>query len=711
MLSILLLQFALASSNINSTQASTPENIHANNTGDIVELDRVVVQARDLTPEAAAAVARLSAAELASIRPSHPNEVFSRIPGAWVTRGSGQEHLTAIRSPLLTGAGGCGGFLYLENGVPIRPPGFCNINNLFEVNLLQADSVSVLRGPGGIGHASGGLHGVIDVRTRAPDVERLPGQVRFEVGSEDFYRFESSATFDLDRAGALAVDFNGTDSGSFRDDEGYQHGFFTANHQIDFGIRRHSTILTAAQLDQETAGFLFGEDAFRDPARRGDNDNPEAFRRGSAVRLVHRVDWSDQDAAGQWIDNRLTLFARRSRMTFLQHFLPGQPLERNGQISGGVQFDSRRSLGNVQLEWGLDAEVFDGFLFQRQDQPTIGSPFLVATRPVGLHYDYDVFGQRVGGYVAGNWRFGDDWTLRAGLHADWIRYDYNNNLEPGNLTDQGEVCGFGGCLYNRPADRDDTFANLAPELTLTRTFVAASAWLRLARGFRAPQATELYRLQRGQDVADLDSETLDSIELGLRGSNTLNQSRLNWELVGFAQRKRDFIFRDGEGFNVSDGKTEHVGLEFALDYQLSADWIAAARGTWAWHSYRFDRSVGGETIISGNDVDSAPRRLASADLTWQPSTGKLRGWQGQLAVEHTGRYYLNASNSQRYSGHTLWHGFIGYRWDSGWNVDLKLRNLTGRRYAERADFAFGNFRYFPGAGRQAFLLLGYDWGR
>ncbi|MEM7055060.1 MAG: TonB-dependent receptor, partial [Pseudomonadota bacterium] len=623
---------------------------------------------------------------------------FTRIPGAWLTRGSGQEHLTAIRSPLLTGAGGCGGLLYLEEGVPIRPPGFCNINNLFEVNLLQAERVSVLRGPGGIGHASGGLHGVIDVRTRTPDLERLPGQIRVEVGSEDFYRLESGATFDLGRSGALALDFNGTDAGSFRDDEGYQHGFFTAHHQLDLGSRRHSTILTAAQLDQETAGFVFGEDAFRDPDRRDDNDNPEAFRRGSAVRLVHRVEWAEQ---------RLTFFARRSRMTFLQHFLPGQPLERNGQVSGGVQFDSRRSFDRFELEWGLDAELFDGFLFQRQDQPTIGSPFLVATRPTGLHYDYDVFGQRVGGYVAGNWRFGDDWTLRAGLHADWIRYDYENNLEPGNLTDQGETCGFGGCLYNRPAARDDTFTNLAPELTLTRNFDIGSAWLRLARGYRAPQATELYRLQRGQDVADLDSETLDAIELGIRGLNMLNQPPLNWELLGFAQRKRNFIFRDGQGFNVSDGKTEHIGIEFALDYAIRPDLIAAARGTWARHSYRFDRALGGETIVSGNDVDSAPRRLASADLTWRPSD---TAWQAQLAVEHTGRYYLNATNTQRYSGHTLWHGFVGYRWESGWAIDLKLRNLTGRRYAERADFAFGNFRYFPGAGRQLFVSLGFDWG-
>jgi iron complex outermembrane recepter protein len=135
--------------------------------------DRLIVRGRDIAPGTEQATARLTAAELEPIRPTHPSEIFARLPGSWVTRGSGQEHLSAVRSPLLAGAGGCGALLILEEGIPIRPPGFCNVNNLFEVNLHQAAGVSVLRGPGGIGHASGGLHGVIDVRTRSPLAEPL----------------------------------------------------------------------------------------------------------------------------------------------------------------------------------------------------------------------------------------------------------------------------------------------------------------------------------------------------------------------------------------------------------------------------------------------------------------------------------------------------------------------------------------------------------
>lgn len=659
-----------------------------------VILDRIEVRGRDIDVESSQATAELTKEALAAIRPTHPAEVFARLPGSWITRGSGQEHLSAIRSPLLAGAGGCGALLILEDGIPIRPPGFCNVNNLFEVNLNQAATVSVLRGPGGLGHASGGLHGVIDVRTRSP-WDDSGHRIGVEIGSDEYRRLGIETGGDVG-AGRLAVDVSLVDSGSFRRNEGYEHQFVTINHVQPTEWGQWRTTLSAARLDQDTAGFILGERAYRDRQARRENLNPEAFRTGTAVRLNSRAEWLADDGA----ENRLSVFVRRSRMSFLQHFLPGQPLERNGQISTGLQFDQRRPGRNIDIDWGLDAELFNGFLFQRQESPASAPPPVAAIRPVGRHYDYEVDGQRLGGYLAGSLEFADHWELRSGIHTDWIRYDYATDLEPGNRAEDGSVCDFGGCLYNRPADRVDRFFNIAPEVTLSRRLDTGLVWLRLARGFRAPQATELYRLQRGQDVADLDSEVLDAVELGLRG-----RGLVGYELVLFVQRKENFIFRDADGFNVSDGRTRHRGIEFSLDHDITRTLAAAARGSYAIHEYRFNRDLGGETIIRGKDISSAPRRVWSADLTWRPDDH----WLAQLAFESTGAYWLDAANDRRYSGHRLWHGHVEYRTGNGWQTSLRLRNLLDRRYAERADFAFGNFRYFPGAGRSLFVHLAKVW--
>jgi len=54
---------------------------------------------------------------------THSSELLNRSPGAMIQHGSGQESLTALRSPVLTGAGACGAVLLLGDGHPIRPAG------------------------------------------------------------------------------------------------------------------------------------------------------------------------------------------------------------------------------------------------------------------------------------------------------------------------------------------------------------------------------------------------------------------------------------------------------------------------------------------------------------------------------------------------------------------------------------------------------------
>ena len=84
--------------------------------------------------------------EILRVGATHPSELLNRVAGVWVNRGSGQEHLTAIRSAVFTGSGACGEFSYLEDGISIRPQGFCNINNLFELNTEQAAADPELNG-------------------------------------------------------------------------------------------------------------------------------------------------------------------------------------------------------------------------------------------------------------------------------------------------------------------------------------------------------------------------------------------------------------------------------------------------------------------------------------------------------------------------------------------------------------------------------------
>ena len=271
----------------------------------------------------------------------------------------------------------------------------------------------------------------------------------------------------------------------------------------------------------------------------------------------------------------------------------------------------------------------------------------------------------------------------------------------GNTRDDGTECGFGGCLYSRPADRTDSFTNLAPKLSLSyRAGPATNLYANAARGFRAPQATELYRLQSGQQVADLDSERIDSVEAGLR------TSRAGWSLdvAVFAARKRNSIFRDAEGFNVSGARSTHRGVEASMELGFGPAWSLTVDATYARHRYDFDTvAARGETFVSGRDVDTAPRVLGSVELLYRPGSR----FDASLQWATIGDYYLDAENRFRYPGHTIANLRTGIGLGDRLGLTLRINNLTDRAIADRADYAFGNYRYFPGRGREFFAEIRY----
>ena len=107
-------------------------------------LETVIVSASRVPEDGAAlplAWSAVDAQALALTGHVHINEVMQRVPGAWIARGNGQESLTALRSPVLTGAGSCAAFFVGGDGISLRAPGFCNVNQLFDANTEQAGKI------------------------------------------------------------------------------------------------------------------------------------------------------------------------------------------------------------------------------------------------------------------------------------------------------------------------------------------------------------------------------------------------------------------------------------------------------------------------------------------------------------------------------------------------------------------------------------------
>lgn len=661
----------------------------------IAEIDEIVVTSQrreQAILRHARNIAQVDGQSLQWVRAQHIHEVMNRVAGAWVVRGSGQEHQTAIRSPVLGGGGACGGFLPLEDGIPVRPAGFCNINQFTELYSEEARAIEVIRGPGNALYGSNALHGTLNVLMPMPGRRNAP-HMSVEAGANRFFRGSMLLPAAPDAPWLVAATY--AHDGGFRDDSGYDQGKLHVKRAWNGAQDDFILGFTATGLDQQSAGFIEGKDTYKDPSVNRTNPDPDAFRDASSQRLYGI--WSRPAGPG---DIDIRPYLRHSGMTFLHHERPGRPEEENGHYSAGAMSSLTMQSANRVTVVGLDADLSRSYLRQTQTGPTQGGPRQREIFPAGKHYDYEVEALNLAAYVQFEWVPQGRWTLGAGVRLDYLSYDYDNRMIDGNTRDDGMPCGFGGCVYSRPTDRSDDYLNLAPNVSAAyRMSESTSLFTSLARGFRVPQALELYRLQSGQEVSDLDSETVDSLEIGLRARQKLWTS----ELTAYAMHKRDSVFVDAEGFNVSGARSRHLGLEWQFDWRFRDDFLLHINAAYGRHSYDFDAQGRGAKFVSGNDIVSAPRWLGSAELKWEPSA-PLRV---SLQLTSLGEYFLDSVNRYTYPGHTLAN--LRAAWDAtpATTLFLRIKNLADKDVADRANFAAGTYRYLPGPGREWFIEFRY----
>ena len=656
---------------------------------------------------APASITRIDGHDFASVGTKHQADLLNRAAGVYVQRGSGAESLTAIRSPVLTGAGACGSFLVAEDSLPIRPVGFCNLNEMFEVNYEQADTLEVLRGPGSALFGASAVHGIVNSIT--PSAKYLPDLFLGAEGGSDAYKrlsFGAAHGFGQENDPALAAYGVVTRAPGWRDSSGVDELKLNLLSDADVGGGELRLRASGTVLEQETAGFIQGYNSYRDEDLAQSNPNPEAFRDASSARVSAHF----QKPAVFGADSRLELAGiyRRSFMDFSQHFLIGKPLEHNEQTSymvSGAMFLPR---GKLSTRVSLDAEMASTDLNEYQPGvATDGAPAANVIRPAGYHYDYSVDSNTVGATASIDYRFSDRFRASAALRVDTTNYDYDNHMLAGNTDQFGVACAPPGCLYSRPADRSDRFDNVSPRVTLAWSNVAHNVYVNASTGYRPPEMTELYRLQRQQTVAELDSEHLDSLEVGWKYRPF---GPLSISTALFAMKKTDLILRESNGFNVSGGATRHRGFEYEMTYSSTfakLPFELRLAGTMARHEYAFTRAIeGGETIVEGNDIDTAPRHLHSLDL--RVPFGATQTWEAGFNVAYVGSYFLDAANSAKYPGHQVANLRLSWASPRLLRLTLRVDNLFDTAYADRADFAFGNYRYFPARGRAGFLSLDYS---
>ena len=198
---------------------------------------------------------------------------------------------------------------------------------------------------------------------------------------------------------------------------------------------------------------------------------------------------------------------------------------------------------------------------------------------------------------------------------------------------------------------------------------------------------------------------MDNVELGLRG--TLWQ-RLDYDASVYYMQKDEVIFQDADRQNVSGAETRHLGLELSANYRIADNWLFSLDATVAEHQYDSRVALlGSSGDIKGNDIDTAPNVYGSARVKWDFSHFSGQDSVAELEWVYMDEYYLDPDNAHKYDGHSLLNLRLASNLGPRWRATVRLTNLLDEQYAERADFGFGEYRYFVGQPRGAYVEMRY----
>ena len=615
----------------------------------------------------------ISSDELRFLNVSHNKELFNSSAGSWISRGSGQESLISLRSPVLTGSGACGSFLILEDGLPIRPAGFCNVNNLFEVSTNLASKVEILKGPSSARFGGNALHGAINFQSlKIGKNNYLKTEVNDDESFKASFQYQEATNWTL----GIALD----------KDQGFREASSFDQQKIAFKAKNNiknwqaTTLFNLTSINQETAGYVSSYKS----SLRLTNANPEAYRDAKSLRL--------NTLLAQTKDNyefQIRPYLRYSKMDFIQHYLPGKPIEKNQQTSSGLNFlMDVKSFPDHKLSFGINMEIANIQLEEFQlNKLTNSSAFNNAVRPQGLHYDFKVETNLLATFLSHEFITEDDYKIYSNLRFERLNYNYDNLMLDGRTRADGTACGFGGCYYSRPADTDISYSDNSFRFGFSKAVHANEFFLQFSQGFRPPQINELFRLQKSQTLADLNSEKIKSLEFGLLSSG----ENFSNKFILFSSKKSDYIYKDADATTIAGGKSKHQGIEISGFIDISQ--MLMIKYAWSFAEHLYDYSLLSIGVLDGNLIDTAPRLQGSVFFNIFPND-KLTL---QIEEEYMGKYFTDPANQYSYPGHYLtnFRGF--YNLTSKLDINFSVMNVFNKRYAERADYSsFSGQRYFPG---------------
>lgn len=618
------------------------------------------------------------------------NTMYSQLntaSGVYMVDMGNEQHAMSIRLPMNYQPL----YNYLENGIPIRPVGIFNNNELLELNRFSFNKIEIIKGPfsGGYGAQSIGaaVNFIQSNYTQANNELQLQsnGYGQWEVVNQlkaNLGKWKLLTNYNLAQRNVDTIlHFN------------YQK--FAFSIRLENKINERNLLVFQSNLINYTGDQRDGYDSANFYNRNYTSFDKFSDRKTFALR--NSLQWKHSISNRQKLN--ITVFNRvlneKQNPFYLISYQNYTDTFGNGQItkdkftSYGINID--HSYTNKSGSLILNQTIFLDYTPNNK----YTSNYITVQRKNGVNLAYNNTDSLLTNYKADLKNIAaaasasytiNKLRMYAGLRVDLLTYNFTNYL-PSNA-------------YSGTPSGSNSFWGINPEVSLLYQLSnQQSFFAQWGSGFTPPTLSNMYR---GVSTPQLTAARYYNLEFGYKlyhKNITLQLSLYNMngvdEFVGV-------IRQNGMYDIINAGKTNHKGIELQLNYQCK-NLSITFNPSYAQHTFKDYTNYG--VKYDGNNMNSAPNYLHYANLCY--TFKQFHGLKLIAEWNKVGSYYINASNTKKYEGYDLLnlkatmvlHSFM---------LNVGVNNLLDKIYATNADGTYG-VRYYPGLPRTLQVGVSYKW--
>ncbi|MDO6759706.1 TonB-dependent receptor [Tamlana sp. 2_MG-2023] len=660
-------------------------------------LEEVVVSAsreKQLRREVPASISVITSGAIKETKAFGIDQLVNDVPGVFMasSKAAGNEqHTMAVRSPISTRSL----FLYVEDGLPIRPTAVFNHNALLEMNDIAFKRVEVLKGPASSIYGSESIGGSFNFITKDPTPD-FSGFLGFQINDMGLTRYDLEvAQYANEKTGFyLGTHYVQRKDGPIKhsDYEKFAITFKNVNHLSPSLDWTNSIHLIDYRSDMSGS---FSESDFTDGNYESDQTFAERIAFAFRARTTLDKFWNSKNKTS------FNFIFRNNKMDQIPSYRISQFRDSNtrqltGDGSGEINSNSFNSyVGLIQHKMDFDfanSSLIVGastdFSPQKYEAETIDVTVNAATgQNTGytlnsgdyiLNYKADIL--NYAGYFQYEINPTEALKVTAALRYDGFEYNYNNAVD-----------GIAG-----PKDSKNHYNNLSPKVGINYNFNQnIGVYSNYSNGFTPPQTSTLYRnsfVGVGQEVFELKPSSYNNYEVGTYWS--LNHKlRMDAALYMLDGKNTLVTLRNDndEFYNANAGKTRSYGIEYGIKYTPFSQLSFSYNGSYAKHRYLVFYEGGVD--YSNTDRETAPSLLGSTKITYKPKA--VKNLVLNLTHQLVGKYNTSLEGqvdngdgtfgTATYDGYNTFDVLASYKFRH-FEVWLHALNIFDELYSVRASY-------------------------